>query len=180
MQIGQAAGAIAAIAALEGISPSEVDVRRVQNVILAGGGYVMPFLDVDKADARFKPYQRIGASGILQGEGRNVGWSNQTWLRADDPLLYSELTDFIDFYDSKDKIHDFKEPDRTVDLQDAVLYISAVRNDEFDANAILESYGLSRKEPFEAITRGEFALLVDSILDPFGSRAVDIHGNFKN
>ncbi len=180
VQIGQAAGAIAAIAALEGISPSEVDVRRVQNVILAGGGYVMPFLDVDKADARFKPYQRIGASGILQGEGRNVGWSNQTWLRADDPLLYSELTDFIDFYDSKDKIHDFKEPDRTVDLQDAVLYISAVRNDEFDANAILESYGLSRKEPFEAITRGEFALLVDSILDPFGSRAVDIHGNFKN
>ena len=175
VQIGQAAGAIAAIAALDGISPSEVDVRKVQNVILDGGGYIMPFLDVDKTDPRFKPYQRIGSAGILQAEGRNVGWSNQTWLRADDPLLESELNDLYTFYDKP--THKI-EADVPVTVAVAVAAIDSIGQTPVNDEA-LAAAGLDTKSNNDIITRGEFALLVDSVLDPF-ARRVDIHGNFKN
>ncbi|MBQ9073099.1 MAG: FAD-dependent oxidoreductase, partial [Muribaculaceae bacterium] len=71
LQIGTAAGTLAALAASQGKSPADVSVREVQRNILDAGGYLLPFLDVDKNDDRFKSYQRIGATGILKGEGRN-------------------------------------------------------------------------------------------------------------
>lgn len=175
VQIGQAAGAIAAIALTEGVSPADVSVRQVQNAILEAGGYIMPFLDVDKNDGRFKPYQRIGASGILRGEGRNVDWSNQTWLRADDPLLVSELPDFCDFYG----ITPVKfETDYPVTYAEAMALITSAANAAVDGNKQLEIYGIDHKDANDVITRGEFALIVDAVLDPFNSRDVDMKGHF--
>lgn len=49
-------------------------------------------------DVKFASYQRIGSTGILKGEGKNVDWSNQTWLRADTVLLASELDGLFDVY----------------------------------------------------------------------------------
>ena len=164
VQIGQAAGAIAAIAVKKGIKTSEVDVREVQNAILDAGGYLMPFLDVAKTDPRFKAYQRIGASGILRGEGRSIAWSNETWLRADDPLLVGELKDFTDFYSLNMPEGNAEDP---VTVKMAEHLISQAK-----WNAI----NLPGND--EIITRGEFALAVDSILDPF-SRAVSISGVFN-
>ena len=46
MQIGQAAGALAALAVKENKSISEVSVREVQNAILDAKGYLLPYLDV--------------------------------------------------------------------------------------------------------------------------------------
>lgn len=175
VQIGQAAGAIAAIALKEGVSPADVSVRQVQNAILDAGGYIMPFLDVDKNDARFKPYQHIGASGILRGEGRNVDWSNQTWLRADQPLLVSELTDFCDFYG----IAPIKsESDHPVTFDESVALITLATDAAVDGNKVLETYGISQKDGNDVITRGEFALIVDAVLDPFNFRDVDMKGHF--
>lgn len=175
VQIGQAAGAIAAIALKEDVSPADVSVRQVQNAILDAGGYIMPFLDVDKNDARFKPYQHIGASGILRGEGRNVAWSNQTWLRADEPLMVSELADFTDFYG----ISPIKsEVDRPVAFDESVALITLVTDVVVDGNKVLETYGIAQKSADDVITRGEFALIVDAVLDPFNSRDVDMKGHF--
>lgn len=175
VQIGQAAGAIAAIALKEDVSPADVSVRQVQNAILDAGGYIMPFLDVDKNDARFKPYQHIGASGILRGEGRNVAWSNQTWLRADEPLMVSELADFTDFYG----ISPIKsEVDRPVAFDESVALITLVTDVVVDGNKVLETYGIAQKSAGDVITRGEFALIVDAVLDPFNSRDVDMKGHF--
>lgn len=175
VQIGQAAGAIAATAALNGVKPSEVSVREIQKIVLDAGGYIMPFLDVEKGDARFKPYQRIGASGLLRGEGRNVNWSNQTWLRADDALLAGELADFCGFYGLEPV---GGTPDREVKLAEAVALIASVASGEVDADGVLSTYGIAAKGDGDTITRGEFALLVDSVLDPFTSRGVDITGHF--
>lgn len=83
LQIGQAAGALAALAVKEDCEPSEVSVREVQEVILDDGGYLLPYLDLPSTDPRFKAMQRIAATGILRGRGANVGWSNQSWFDAD-------------------------------------------------------------------------------------------------
>ncbi|MDE5595222.1 MAG: FAD-dependent oxidoreductase [Muribaculaceae bacterium] len=175
VQIGQAAGAIAALAVKENVKPSEVSVREVQNAILDAGGYIMPFLDVDKNDRRFKPYQRIGATGILRGEGRNVGWSNQTWLRADEPLLVDELVDFCSFYGLSPI-----KPETSVQatFSDAIALIASVSDKDIEGNKELAAYSISAKADNEPITRGEFALMVDAVLNPFSAREVDIKGHF--
>lgn len=80
MQIGQAAGALAALSVARGIPVREVPVRDVQDVLLEAGSYIMPYRDLKPSDEDFGVIQRIGATGIVKGEGRNEGWSNQTWF----------------------------------------------------------------------------------------------------
>ena len=53
LQIGQATGALAALAAAAGVDPSEVAVRRVQEAVLDAGGYLLPYLDLPADDPRF-------------------------------------------------------------------------------------------------------------------------------
>lgn len=91
MQLGQAAGAWAALCVERGCGIDGVPIRALQNVLLESGCYIMPYLDLPRNDKFFRAVQRIGATGILRGEGKNVGWSNQTWFRTGDPLLYEEL-----------------------------------------------------------------------------------------
>lgn len=177
VQIGQAAGAVAALAVKDNVKPSEISVREVQKAILDAGGYIMPFLDVDKTDVRFIPYQHIGAAGILRGEGRNVDWNNQTWLRADEPLTVDELVDFCDFYGLSPMKTEISQP---VTFDTAVALIASATDKEVDGNKELAAYSLPAKSADDIITRGEFALIVDAVLDPFSSREVDIKGHFVN
>ena len=86
LQLGQAAGAMAALAARHGIHPSEVGIRELQQSILDAGGYIMPYLDLPKGHEHFQALQRVGATGIMHGEGRSVGWSNETWFHAGEPM----------------------------------------------------------------------------------------------
>ncbi len=87
MQIGQAAGVLAALAAERGVQVRDVPVRDVQDVLLAAGGYIMPYLDLKPGDKDFEAIQRVGAAGVIHGVGRNVDWSNQTWFAPDDPSI---------------------------------------------------------------------------------------------
>ena len=96
MQVGQAAGVLAALAVRNRCPLREVKVREVQAALLDAGGYLMPYLDLPKDDPHFKALQRIGATGIMRGTGRNVGWSNQTWFRAADPMTAEDL--FLEEY----------------------------------------------------------------------------------
>ena len=98
LQIGQAAGALAALAVKENKKPSLVSVRHAQTEILKANGYIMPYLDLPLTDKHFKALQHIGATGILRGEGKNVGWSNQTWFNADSLVLSKEIQNGIKEY----------------------------------------------------------------------------------
>ena len=142
--------------------------------MLEAGGYLLPYLDVEKTDPRFLAYQRVGASGILRSVGMTVDWSKQTWLRADEPLMLGELTDFYRFYE-------ISAPailaERPVTLDEAVALIETVKGEKVDASAVLSEFGVE-KSGAEVISRGEFALLVDRLLNPF-ERKVAIDGNFK-
>jgi hypothetical protein len=172
MQLGQAAGALAALSRLEGRPVKMVGVRKVQKVLLEAGCYLMPYLDLPKDHPHFKALQKIGATGILHGEGRNVGWANQTWFRADDPLLAEEIYagDYyrgpLPFTDGPVNVGQFIKA-----LHGLGLHIPT------DASSIWTGIGLTDFNPDRVITRLEAAVVLDALMDPFSMFAVDYQGN---
>jgi len=184
LQIGQAAGALASLAVKNGLKVKQVPVRDVQNEILAAGGYLLPYLDIPVDHPSFGSYQRVGSTGILKGTGKNVNWSNETWLRADTVLLASEVEGLKDVYPSYTPVGE-KKNITIGQAMDIIVKIAETENIntldiETKAKNIFTENGLSDFNPERDIKRGEFAVLVDNILDPFNKKAVDIYGNFKD
>lgn len=174
MQLGQAAGALAALSQIQQRPIKKVGVRAVQKVLLDAGCYIMPYLDLDKSHQHFNALQKIGATGILRGEGRNVGWANQTWFRADDLLLGEEIFAKA-FYGGE--LPFGKGPIKVE------VFIAALRQmgvPIYSSNETLwESMGLSGYNSDRNITRLEAAVLVDALIDPFSMQDVDYNGNFR-
>ena len=174
MQLGQAAGAVAALACLQGKSVDDVDIRQVQSCLLDAGCYIMPYLDLPKDHRHFKAIQRIGATGILRGEGRNVGWANQTWFRTDDPLLAEEI--FIqDFYsDGLSLGYGPLTIGQLVGISRS-LGVSPPR----DLETWWEQIGLENFDIDRIATRLEAAVLIDTLFSPFETYPVDYTGAIK-
>lgn len=169
MQLGQASGALAALAVKDGCKIREVGVRDVQSVLLEAGCYLMPYLDLPADHPHFKALQRMGATGILRGEGRNVGWENQTWFRAEDPLLAQEI--YAAGFCNGDFGHGFVSVGR---LLDAVRGLGGeIPSDcmEWWKGLGLEDYDLSRNA-----TRLEAAVVIDAVFKPFEMCDVDYEG----
>ena len=80
MGVGQAAGALAALAVRTGRHPHEVPASEVQAVLLDHGCYLLPFLDLKPSDPGFRELQEAGVLGEVKGIGRTVGWANETWV----------------------------------------------------------------------------------------------------
>jgi hypothetical protein len=184
LQIGQAAGALAALAVQQQIEVEQVGVRAVQQALLAANGYLMPYLDVPVAHPLFKVYQRIGATGILKGTGKTAGWSNQTWLRSDTLLLSAEIEGLKDVYPYVSLQH----LPHVVTTKEALALISGIAAHEHIvldgamdtlAESIYAEYGLGDVKLHSPIQRGAFAALVDRLLDPFNKKEIDSLGNFK-
>ena len=172
MQLGQAAGALAALSQKQGKPVDKVSVRQVQAALLDAGCYIMPYLDLPKDHKHFKAVQRIGATGILRGEGRNVGWANQTWFRTDDPLVAEEVF-ARDFYGGDLGLgHGIVTIDRlTGMLRRLGVYVPA------DAASWWSKFGLEDYNPERAVTRLEAAVLIDQLFHPFENFKVDYEGN---
>lgn len=174
MQLGQAAGAVAALACLHDKSVNEVSVRNVQDELLEAGCYIMPYLDIPKDHKHFKAIQRIGATGILRGEGRNFGWANQTWFRTDDPLLAEEL--FVEeFYTGGLGLADgpVKVGQLVSVLRSLGVYIPA-QTEQWWEKCGLESFDADR-----LVTRLEAAVLIDTLFHPFEVYPVDYTGRIR-
>ena len=182
LQIGQAAGALAALAVKNNQKIDEVSVRDVQNAILDAKGYLLPYLDVPVTDVKFASYQRIGSTGILKGEGKNVDWSNQTWLRADTVLLASELDGLFDVYPaSKDEWK--KTGTEKLSIAEAVQLVRKIAENErlavtVDPETLWKAYGFQTLDMNRDILRGEMAVLIDQVLDPFNKKQVSITGKY--
>ena len=174
MQLGQAAGALAALACIEDRNVRKIGVRHVQDELLEAGCYIMPYLDLPKDDQHFKVLQRIGATGILHGEGRNVGWSNETWFRADDPLKGEDLH-VAEFYGAIVIEPGEISVGRMLDLVRA--YGGKVPSvSERDWWNML---GLSDFDRSRTATRLEAAVVIDAAFDPFRMFDVDYKGRFR-
>ena len=172
MQLGQAAGALAALSQKQGKPVDKVSVRQVQAALLDAGCYIMPYLDLPKDHKHFKAVQRIGATGILRGEGRNVGWANQTWFRTDDPLVAEEVF-AREFYGGELGLgHGVVTVDKLVGmLRRLGVYVPA------NAESWWAQYGLEDYDPERPVTRLEAAVLIDSLFHPFENFKVDYEGN---
>jgi hypothetical protein len=145
----------------------------------------MPYLDVEKSNSLFLPLQRIGVTGILKGEGKSKGWTNETWFRINDPLLHSELEGLKDVYPYVE-IANSQTP---VTLREALEIIEKVAKKEKivmkegilkASKAIYSRYHFTPFTMENPIKRGEMAVLIDQLLDPFNRKKVDIYGNYKN
>ena len=173
MQIGQAAGALAALAVKEDKNIREVSVREVQNAILDGKGYLLPYLDVELDHPMFKSLQRIGSTGILKGIGKSVDWSNQMWFRADTLLLANELKGLGDVYPFVNK--QIFEGNNTISIQKATELIRGIAEKEgFEmkegrVEEIWNEFELKDFDMNRGILRSEMAILIDQILDPFNN-----------
>lgn len=181
LQIGQAAGTLAALAVRDNSKVSEVPVRDVQNQLLADGGYLLPYLDVSPDHFWFGPLQRIGATGIMKGVGRSEGWSNQTFLRSADTLLLSELEGLREYYPLKIK---FTETPVTIRGATELIRAIAARTGtdlkEEEISGALQLIDFEYAADSDRIIfRGEMAVLIDALLDPFNRVEVDIQGNLR-
>lgn len=177
MQLGQAAGALAAIARNEGKSVSSVKIRKVQQALLKSGGYLMPFLDLPKDHRHFKTLQRIGVTGILRGEGRQEGWANQTWFRADDPLKAEEIfaSDFspipLNFGKGELKVGDMLD---LLEQLRGYLHAGGMTDAQW-----WESLGLKDYDRSRVMTRLEAAVVIDATFDPFWMFDVNYSGKLR-
>ena len=182
MQIGQAAGALAALAVKENKSISEVSVREVQNAILDAKGYLLPYLDVAIDHPIFKSLQRVGSTGILKGIGKSVDWANQMWFRADTLLLANELEGLGDVYPFVNK--QVIEGNNTISIQKATEMIGEIAEKEGieikegRVEEIWNEFDLKNFDMDRDILRSEMAILIDQILDPFNNKKVDITGQY--
>ena len=172
LQIGQIAGLIASESVKNNINTHQIDVRNIQKKFLDTGGYIQPYLDVEKNHPSFKAYQRIGSTGILKGTGINVGWSNQTWFYPEDKIDFLDLLKGLDPYYDLDK-HELKD----LKISSVYKWISSILGE--DINEIeknWESLGLKNFNKNKIINRGEFAIIVDYFLKPFESFKIDFKG----
>ncbi|MBB5439275.1 hypothetical protein HDC92_002962 [Pedobacter sp. AK017] len=169
--IGQAAGALAAIAIKKSVQPADVNIREVQEALLNSNAYLMPFIDVKPTDVNFKAIQRIGATGILKGTGISYKWANQMWFY---PHHFISELDFINglktYYpevsdiaaSGKDLGVDFftqvmSRLDKSITLQKVTADLQKLheKQDEIQSNGI---------------KRGELAVLLDGYLNPFAKQ----------
>lgn len=185
LQIGQVAGTLAALAINQNKEIENVSVRDVQKQLLEAGGYLLPFLDVEKTHPLFGALQRIGVTGILQGIGKNEGWANETWFRINDPVYYSEMEGLKEVYTTVT----FPDNEDALTLKDATDLIKRVAvsekiplkiNIEEWAKANFPKYDFETFDQNRIALRGEVALLLDKALDPFTKKEIDIHGSFIN
>ncbi|MBQ8271767.1 MAG: FAD-dependent oxidoreductase [Tidjanibacter sp.] len=174
MQLGQAAGALAALSVMEGKDVGEVSVRDVQTELLNAGGYIMPYVDLPKEHKHFGAVQRIGATGILRGEGRNVGWENQTLFRPDAPLLAEEI--FAEQFYGGDL--GLGSGEVTVGEFVGALKRLGVQLPA-PADEWWHSLGLEEYSSHRAVTRLEAAVVIDALFDPFNLLDVDFEGYFR-
>ena len=162
LQIGQIAGLMASESIKQKKKPSELNIRHIQSLILENGGYIQPYLDVEKTHPHFKAFQRIGSTGILRGIGVNVGWSNQSWFypenQVDLELLLNDLSPFVDLS---------TYPLNSLMLKDLKTWIESIINEKIDFKSDylllnLTDFNLDRK-----VNRGELAVIIDYYLNPF-------------
>ena len=173
MQLGQAAGALAALSQIQNRPVKKVSVRAVQKVLLEAGCYIMPYLDLDKTHPHFKAIQKIGATGILRGDGRNVGWANQTWFRINDPLLSEDI--FAEAY-YNGKLPFAKGPVKVGEFVNMLRMLGVPV--PVQAADWWTGLGLTGYDSVRNITRLEAAVVVDAVIDPFNMLGVDYNGNF--
>ncbi|UJP63256.1 FAD-dependent oxidoreductase [Mongoliitalea daihaiensis] len=176
--IGQAAGALAAVAILNHKNLQEIEVRDVQQQLLEANAYIMPYIDIQSSHAHFQAIQRIGATGILKGYGVPYKWANQTWFYPEKTLseydlaeglrpLYPVLSNYWNASGETLTMAFFVELMQELNRR---MTIEEIRKG-------WEKRSMGQFPPMEhLLTRLQVAVLLDELLNPFAI-SIDLQGN---
>jgi len=178
MQIGQASGVLASLGIIKKKNIGQINVREVQLEILKNNGYILPYVDVDTEDLNFISYQKIGACGILRSEGLNIGWENKTLFYPDSNLDKTDI-----YFDNWKIFKSEKIPfPEQMTIKNILHWIYKIKEEPYLNNkqysGIWKNLNLNNFDSERIITRGEFSVLIDKIIDPFSRVDVDYYGNF--
>jgi FAD dependent oxidoreductase len=196
--IGQAAGVLASESIKQNRQPKEVNIRRIQSVLLEKQAYLMPYYDIKPDHKYFKVIQRIGATGLLRGRGESQGWANRTWFDPDTTIRLNDLKRIVPELEHSDilpndddgKNTDYSKP-ATVEETLRILWrygfeVQKHRTDKWNDEAtfrkyVLKNWGnfhLKDYAPTRPIKRLEIAILLDDLFDSFNNMDVDMKGHF--
>lgn len=170
IETGQAAGVLAAVAIRQHQSPSSVDIRTVQQMLLDAKAYLMPYIDVKPSDSSFQAIQRIGATGILKGIGNPYKWANQTWFYPQHFISGYELVQGLKTYYPVMATYPGSGEDLTI--QEFSKMIHTIQPEISEAT-VQHAYGQVASDP--VMRREQVAVLIDQFLHPF-HRAVNWYG----
>jgi hypothetical protein len=179
--IGQAAGTLAALSVKQTTNAASVSVRAIQSSLLKSGAYIMPYFDVPLTHPDFLVAQRIGATDILKGKGVPHNWANQTFFYPDSLVNTISL--------AKDLESIFKQPfsikNKQLMIDDAtsiILQLSVIlskgKNNAITKEKLQQQIDKDWKDG-KALTRIQFAKLLDETIHPFETMDVDHKGFFK-
>lgn len=163
MQVGQAAGALAALAVAHETTPREVPVRDLQRALLASGAYLLPFSELAPGDRGFEAVQRLGVCGLLRGQGRAEGWTGVTTVSPDGYVTADDVALLLAYFGKEAQLSG-DTPLRGKKIATAMRALGA-EPPRHVAKA-------------KRMTRLEYAVLVDSCLHPFDI-PIDYNGNFS-
>ena len=191
--IGQAAGTLAALSVQQNLDAQEVPVRKVQLGLLNSNAYIMPYYDVSLSHNHFVAAQKIGATGILKGEGVPFSWANRTLFHPDSLVnRLALIKDLADFYmlPSTNKTH--------LTLLEAIDIIIEIakknnlqqkqstwnfNNKKMLSDQIQNAWKQWKFGSFKvdmALTRIQFAQLFDATINPFELQEIDHNGEIKS
>lgn len=170
MLLGQALGATAGYCAFFERDYNKINLRTLQGELLAFKALLMPFHDIAFEDVHNVYIQHIGLAGILKGETSGEG---EFIFNPDAPVSTAEIEEVMRNIYTRSQIwfnQHSSDQLKVSEVIDLIKFI-ALKGDEIDR--AVESRWNSRfhfKSTFNAdasITRREFAVLVDTYLQPF-------------
>jgi hypothetical protein len=178
MQIGQAAGALAAYSVLKKISPEKVSIRAIQQILLKAKVYIMPYFDVLPTHPNWEAIQRIGATGILKGVGQSVNWSNRTWFYPDSTISTNDFLKNLKDFEPKFTYKGISEQrNMTFAEFETILtsfkqFLTSIKSPS--AHSISVKNSSSDKQNL-LISRSEIAFRLANLME----KEVDFEGNYK-
>lgn len=203
MQIGQAAGAAAAICVQQNIQPKNVNIRELQQTLLDAGCWLMPFAEISPKEKSFQAIQRVGLCGWMSGFPLPSGWENQLRFDPEKPVSLADaaemLSKIIDRFRLTQLSIELKSPhfslsrgmiaqivwellgQKPARLQNAIFDDVPENHRFFPAIQFLFERGFGvnwvqppQFAPDKPVSREEFAMIIDSVFQPFAMRTEQI------
>lgn len=191
--IGQAAGTLAAQSVQQKLDAQDIPVRLVQLGLLKSKAYIMPYFDVTLNHPNFIAAQKIGATGILKGEGVPYSWANKTLFHPDSLVNRNNLVnDLADFYSLPLIKKSFLTLSETINIIIEIAKKNNLNqkqsNWNFTDRYILTDQIQQKWKQWEfgsfntdmPLTRIQFAQLIDATINPFELKQIDHNGKIKS
>ena len=188
---GQAAGTLSALSVeMNKPNAADVPVRSVQAALLKSKAYIMPYYDVKPEHPQFEAIQRIGATGILRGTGKPNAWANQTWFYPDSLVQTDTLMIDVAPFAGKDLSignEKYLSTNQAIELVRSIGQKNGIRGNwnfkkagkfQKQVAVAIKAWGFTNLSGNTSITRGQFAQLLDAIVDPFQLLLVNHQGHF--